>query len=69
MILFYIKLTLAVFNLLLSGIFLGSIFIDKISGIYEAEWQQYAWFFFCLALGLYLLYNCIMFLMTGENNA
>ena len=68
MIFFYLKLGLAVFNLLLSGVWLGSIFIDKVMGIYEAEWQQYVWFIFCLAVGLYLLYNCMMYLMTGENH-
>ncbi len=60
---FYLKLFLAVLNLLLSGIWLGSIFIDKTMGTYGAEWQQYVWFFFCLAVGLYLLYNCIMSLL------
>jgi hypothetical protein len=64
---FYLKLFLAVLNLLLSGVWLGSIFIDKTMGTYGAEWQQYVWFFFCLAVGLYLLYNCIMSLM-GENH-
>ena len=60
---FYLKLFLAMLNLLLSGVWLGSIFIDKTMGTYGAEWQQYVWFFFCLAVGLYLLYNCIMSLL------
>lgn len=62
---FYLKLFLAVLNLLLSGLWLGSIFIDKTMGIYGVEWQQYMWFFFCLAVGLYLLYNCIMSLLEN----
>jgi hypothetical protein len=62
---FYLKLFFAVLNLLLSGIWLGSIFIDKTVGIHGVAWQQYVWFFFCLAVGLYLLYNCIMSLMEN----
>jgi len=60
---FYLKLFLAVLNLLLSGLWLGSIFIDKTMGIYQTEWQQYVWFFFCLATGVYLLYTCIISLL------
>jgi len=65
MIFFYLKLFIAVLNLLFSGLWLGSIFIDKMMGIYEVEWQQYMWFIFCLAVGLYLLYNCITYLMEN----
>ena len=51
-------------NLILSGVWLGSITID-ISVDSVPNWTQYVWFLVCLGLGFYALHNAFSRILLG----
>lgn len=51
-------------NLILSGVWLGSITID-ISVDSVPNWTQYVWFLVCFGLGLYALHSAFMRILLG----
>ena len=59
-----ILIAIGALNLILSGVWLGSITID-ISADSVPNWTQYVWFLVCLGLGFYALHSAFMRILLG----
>ena len=53
-----IMLIVGILNLVLAGVWLGSIFTDRFNGRH-VELPQYLWSIGCFLLGLYAIISCI----------